>query len=87
MNHSVTLQNLDEATGNWLFAEAQKRNVSVETLTIVLLHKGIEKEQEAVDRKAHFQALERQHAEAYAKIPVKPGEFEEWEAEQIWGDE
>ena len=31
-------------------------------------------------------ALERQHAEGYARRPVKTGEFDGWEAEQEWGE-
>ncbi len=31
-------------------------------------------------------ALEQQHAQGYARRPVKPGEFDEWESEQVWGE-
>ena len=31
-------------------------------------------------------ALERQHAQGYARHPVKPGEFDDWEAEQVWSE-
>lgn len=31
-------------------------------------------------------ALEQQHAQGYARHPVKPGEFDEWESEQVWGE-
>lgn len=31
-------------------------------------------------------ALERQHAEGYKRIPSRPDEFSEWEAEQVWGE-
>ena len=30
--------------------------------------------------------LEAQHRAGYAKQPVKPGEFDVWESEQVWGD-
>lgn len=30
-------------------------------------------------------ALEQQHAEGYSRHPVKPDEFDGWEAEQVWG--
>ncbi len=30
--------------------------------------------------------LERKHREGYARNPIKPGEFSDWESEQIWGD-
>ncbi len=29
-------------------------------------------------------ALERQHEKGYTDHPVSPGEFDEWEAEQVW---
>ena len=28
--------------------------------------------------------LERRHREAYQRMPVEPGEFDIWEAEQVW---
>lgn len=28
--------------------------------------------------------LERKHREGYARQPVEPGEFSDWEAEQVW---
>jgi len=28
--------------------------------------------------------LERKHREGYKRKPVKRGEFEDWEAEQVW---
>lgn len=28
--------------------------------------------------------LEHKHAEGYARHPIKPGEFDVWEAEQAW---
>lgn len=31
-------------------------------------------------------ALEQQHAAGYARRPVAPGEFDGWEAEQVWGE-
>ncbi len=33
------------------------------------------------------ESLERQHRQGYEKYPVKPGEFDVWEAEQHWEDE
>lgn len=30
--------------------------------------------------------LEQQHAEGYARHPVKSGEFDEWESEQVWSE-
>ncbi len=30
--------------------------------------------------------LERRHAEGYRRHPVRPGEFSDWEDEQVWVD-
>lgn len=32
-----------------------------------------------------MQQRERQHADGYARHPIQPGEFDDWEAEQSWG--
>ena len=90
MNHSVTLQNLDEATGNWLFSEAQKRNVSLEAITLEIIRKGIDAnnaDAELLKRKEKFRQLEQQWIEAYTKFPVQPDEFEIDEEQLVWGDE
>ena len=34
--------------------------------------------------KLHTRELERRHREGYRKHPVQPGEFDEWETEQVW---
>jgi metal-responsive CopG/Arc/MetJ family transcriptional regulator len=30
--------------------------------------------------------LERRHRKGYKQHPIKPGEFDVWEAEQAWGE-
>lgn len=30
--------------------------------------------------------LERRHRAGYERYPVQPGEFSDWEDEQVWGD-
>jgi hypothetical protein len=30
---------------------------------------------------------ERRHRAGYERQPIQPGEFDDWEAEQVWGDE
>jgi hypothetical protein len=30
--------------------------------------------------------LERRHREGYGRRPVQPGEFSDWEDEQVWVD-
>ena len=39
--------------------------------------------QQAMDR-FRIAELERKHAAGYAHHPVEPGEFDLWEAEQVW---
>lgn len=36
-------------------------------------------------QRLRLQELERKHREGYAKKPVKRGEFDIWEREQVWG--
>jgi metal-responsive CopG/Arc/MetJ family transcriptional regulator len=38
-------------------------------------------------RQYAIRQLEEQHALGYQRKPLQPGEFDEWEAEQQWGDE
>jgi metal-responsive CopG/Arc/MetJ family transcriptional regulator len=37
-------------------------------------------------REVRINELERKHREGYRRKPVKRGEFEDWETEQIWGE-
>lgn len=30
--------------------------------------------------------MERKHRKGYMKNPVQPGEFSDWETEQVWGE-
>lgn len=39
--------------------------------------------EDALRHKTIF-AKERQHARGYERNPVEPGEFDEWEGEQVW---
>ena len=32
------------------------------------------------------QELERKHREGYERVPVEPGEFDDWLDEQVWPD-
>lgn len=36
--------------------------------------------------KLEVQAKEQQHREGYLRQPVSPGEFSDWEDEQVWVD-
>ena len=38
-------------------------------------------------RRYKISQMERKHAAGYTRYPVEPGEFDLWEAEQLWGDE
>jgi metal-responsive CopG/Arc/MetJ family transcriptional regulator len=35
-------------------------------------------------RRHRIAQMERKHAEGYARHPVRPGEFDGWEDEQVW---
>ena len=35
-------------------------------------------------REVRMNELERKHREGYRRKPVRRGEFEDWEAEQVW---
>ena len=35
-------------------------------------------------RRSQIRILERRDEEGYARHPVVPGEFDEWESEQVW---
>jgi metal-responsive CopG/Arc/MetJ family transcriptional regulator len=37
-------------------------------------------------KEVRIKELESKHREGYKHKPVRPGEFSNWEAEQIWGD-
>ena len=37
-------------------------------------------------KEVRIKELEFKHREGYKHKPVRPGEFSNWEAEQIWGD-
>lgn len=37
-------------------------------------------------REVRLRDMERRQREGYAKSPVRKGEFDRWEKEQVWGD-
>jgi metal-responsive CopG/Arc/MetJ family transcriptional regulator len=41
--------------------------------------------QEAITR-LQENKMEQRHKEGYMRKPVKPGEFSDWENEQVWGE-
>jgi hypothetical protein len=41
MNQPIVIQDLGEATADWISKEAERRGVSVEAVVVELLHKGI----------------------------------------------
>ena len=41
---------------------------------------------EALKKQSELRLVEK-HREGYARSPVGPGEFDDWEVEQAWGDE
>ncbi len=87
MNTSVTIQKLDAATANWLYAEAQRLNQSVEALILAIIQKEINAAIKVAQQQTRSQQIERQYATAYAKCPVQTDEYEIDESQLAWGDE
>jgi flagellar biosynthesis/type III secretory pathway protein FliH len=87
MSTSITIQQLDAATANWLCAEAQRLNQSVEALILAIIQKEINTAQKAALRQTRAQQIERQYATAYARFPVQPDEYEIDESQLAWGEE
>ena len=52
-----------------------------------LRQKSAELERLDAQGPSRFSEAEARHREGYARLPVQPGEFDVWEAEQSWGDE
>lgn len=53
--------------------------------TIALkLDEALLAEIDRVGRMLSISRLERQHAQGYARHPVKDSELDEWESEQVW---
>ena len=44
----------------------------------------IQQSLEAALQQQEIIAQERRHAEGYARHPVQPGEFDEWETVRVW---
>ena len=58
--------------------EIKTRRALVDYALRDLLRRGSHK------RILELNELERKHCEGYKRKPVKKGEFEDWEAEQVW---
>ena len=84
MKTSVTIQNLDAATANWLFAEAQRLNQSVEVLILEIIHKEIHLGQKAAQHPARSLQVANQYAEAYGQFPIRADEFDLDESQLQW---
>jgi hypothetical protein len=53
MRTSVTIQDIDNETANWINEQARQRGISIESLIIELIHKGITAERESVSPQAY----------------------------------
>ena len=53
MSTNITIQELDEATAKWISEEAERRGVSVESVVLELIHKGINVAQESSQLQAY----------------------------------
>jgi hypothetical protein len=57
MNTSITLQDLDEATAQWISEEAARRSVSVQTLILQLIRKGVSVEREGSQLQSYVDGI------------------------------
>lgn len=53
MPGSITIDNLDDATARWIEKEAERRGTDKETLALLLIRKGIEREGEHTSPRSH----------------------------------
>ena len=47
MTGTITLHSVDKATANWISEEAQRRRVSIESLVVELIRRGVDVERQA----------------------------------------
>lgn len=69
---------LDES----LIAEVQQATIALQMSRSDFIKVALER---AVQQREII-AKERQHAEAYSRIPQRPEEIEEWQDEQYWDE-
>lgn len=53
MTTSIVIQDIDDRTSQWINEEAERRGVSVESLVVELIHKGIIAERESISPQLH----------------------------------
>lgn len=86
MNHSITIQNVEEATIIWLQKEAMRRGMKVEALIIDLIHAEMKQELGCEPLKAHHDldslagTWDSKQADEFTKII---SEFEQVD-EKLW---
>jgi hypothetical protein len=71
MSAPITIQDMDEATAEWISDAARRRGVSTETIILELIHKGID--------------LERQdsHSQTYHDLDALAGTWSAEEADEF----
>jgi metal-responsive CopG/Arc/MetJ family transcriptional regulator len=76
------METIELAVDESLLAEVD-RAISLLAMTrVAFVHAALE----LALRNQRTIAREQQHAQGYVQYPIKPGEFDEWEAEQAWGE-
>lgn len=53
MSTNITIQNLDDATAQWISREAERRGITVESLAVELIRKGINIDQQTSPLQAY----------------------------------
>ena len=68
--------------GEDLLKEMDRKVKSLKTTRSALIRDSIRQYLQILN----VRQLEAKHREGYAKRPVKRGEFDGWESEQVWGE-
>jgi hypothetical protein len=53
MSTNITIEDLDDATAKWISKESERRGISVESLVLELIRKGIDIDQETSQLQAY----------------------------------
>ena len=54
MSTNITIQDLDDTTVKWISEEAERRGISVESLVVELIRKGINTDQETSPLQTYY---------------------------------
>ncbi len=77
------MKTIQMTIGDDLLAEVDRATEALQTNRSAFIRSALQ----LALRQYEIRQLEEQHALGYRRKPSQPSEFDEWEAEQQWGDE